>query len=218
MFLGHFGVAFGLKKTVPLVSLGTLFLAAQFVDLLWPTLLLLGLEHVTISPGITKVVPLDFVDYPISHSLLTTFLWAGLFSAVYFLIRKNRIGAVICGIAVLSHWVLDLFMHRPDLPLIPGGDLLVGLGGWNNLWLTLTVELLIFGAGAWLYLKTTRAVDRTGSIGLWALLTFFVVVYMANIFGDPPPNTTALAWVGQAQWVLVLWGYWIDRHRSAVNA
>lgn len=218
MFLGHFGVAFGLKKTVPLVSLGTLFLAAQFVDLLWPTLLLLGLEHVAISPGITKVVPLDFVDYPISHSLLTTVLWAGLFSGVYFLIRKNRIGAVICGIAVLSHWVLDLFMHRPDLPLIPGGDLLVGLGGWNNLWLTMAVELLIFGAGAFLYLKTTRAVDRTGSIGLWALLTFFVVVYMANIFGDPPPNTTALAWVGQAQWVLVLWGYWIDRHRRAVNA
>ena len=63
MFIGHFGVGFGAKRFAPAVSLGTLFLAAQFADLLWPTLLLLGVEEVRIDPGITVVTPLDFVHY-----------------------------------------------------------------------------------------------------------------------------------------------------------
>lgn len=86
MFLGHFGVGFGAKAAAPRVSLGVLFLAAQFVDLLWPTLLLIGAEKVAIVPGITRVTPLDFIDYPISHSLLTVVLWGGIFAAVYFVI------------------------------------------------------------------------------------------------------------------------------------
>ena len=100
MFIGHFGLGLGLKRVTPAVSLGTLFLAVQFVDLLWPTLLLLGLEHVEISPGITKVVPLHFVDYPISHSLLTMAGWGVLFSAVYWVVSKSRTGAIVCGLAV----------------------------------------------------------------------------------------------------------------------
>jgi hypothetical protein len=64
MFIGHFGVGFGAKKLVPEVSLGILFIAVQFLDLLWPTLLLLDVEHVVISPGITKSTPLDFTDIP----------------------------------------------------------------------------------------------------------------------------------------------------------
>ena len=121
MFLGHFGVGFGAKAAAPKASLGTLFLAAQFVDLLWPTLLLVGLEKVVIAPGITRVTPLDFTDYPITHSLIAAIVWAALFAGAYFLMRKYPKGAWICGAAVLSHWVLDLLTHRPDLPLVPGG-------------------------------------------------------------------------------------------------
>jgi hypothetical protein len=62
VFIGHFGVGFGAKAAAPKTSLGTLFLAAQFTDLLWPSLLLLGLEKVEIAPGITRVTPLDFTD------------------------------------------------------------------------------------------------------------------------------------------------------------
>ncbi len=102
MFVGHFGVGLGLKSVVPALSLGTLFLAAQFIDLLWPSLLLVGLEHVEIAPGITRVTPLDFVNYPISHSLLAVLGWAVLFALTYLLIRRHRLGAVICGVAVLS--------------------------------------------------------------------------------------------------------------------
>lgn len=214
MFLGHFGIGFGAKAAAPRVSLGTLFLAAQFVDLLWPTLLLVGLEKVVISPGITRVTPLDFTDYPITHSLLTSLVWALLFGAAYYLLRKYPKGAWICGAAVLSHWVLDLLTHRPDLPLVPGGATRVGLGLWNSLPATLVLELGILAIGVWLYLRSTRALDRTGTVALWALVGFLLISYFSNLFGPPPPNETALAWVAQTQWLLVIWAYWIDRHRA----
>jgi len=215
MFLGHFGVGFGAKAAAPKTSLGTLFLAAQFTDLLWPTMLLAGLETVEIAPGITRVTPLRFTDYPITHSLIAVLGWAALFAGVYFLLKRYPKGAWVCGLAVISHWVLDALTHRPDLPLVPGGAARIGLGLWNSLPATLVVELAIFALGVGLYLRTTRAADRVGSIALWALVGFLLVIYFANVFGAPPPSVTALAWVGQAQWLLVIWAYWIDRHRRA---
>src|SRR6186997_681775 len=128
MFIGHFGVAFAAKRPAPRVSLGTLFLAAQFIDLLWPVLLLLGVERVRIAPGITRVTPLDFEHYPISHSLLAVLGWAVLVGGAHFLLRRERRAALIVAALVLSHWVLDLLMHRPDLPLAPGATVLVGFG------------------------------------------------------------------------------------------
>lgn len=214
MFIGHFGLGLGLKRAAPMVSLGTLFLAVQFVDLLWPTLLLLGLEHVEIAPGITSVVPLNFTDYPISHSLLAMVGWGGLFSGIYWLVSKSRIGAIVCGLAVISHWFLDLLMHRPDLPLYPGDSPLFGLGLWNSLPVALVLEAVIFAVGVGLYARTTRALDRTGSIGFWSLMVFLVVVHVGNIFGPPPPSAEAIAWTGQAQWLLIAWAYWVDRHRA----
>jgi hypothetical protein len=215
VFIGHFGVGFGLKRSAPELSLGTLFLASQFIDLIWPTLLLFGVERVAIVPGITRVTPLDFTHYPISHSLLAVAGWGLLFGLVYFVIRRYAAGAWICGLALVSHWLLDLLTHRPDLPLAPGG-VKVGLGLWNSLPATLVVELLVFGIGVWLYLRCTRALNRKGTIGLWALLGFLVLVHLANMFGPPPPSVTAIAWSGQGQWLIVLLGYWVDRHRQAV--
>ena len=218
MFIGHFGVGFGAKAAAPRTSLGVLFLAAGFVDLLWPTLLLLGFEHVKIVPGITRVTPLDFIDYPISHSLLAVAGWSVLFAGVYYLVRKYRAGAWVCGLAVLSHWILDLIVHRPDLPLMPGGSARLGLGLWNSLPATLVVELAVFGLGVYLYLRTTRASDRTGTIALWGLVAFLLLVFTSNIVGPPPPSEAAIAWIGHAQWLLVLWAFWVDRHRTAVPA
>jgi len=218
MFLGHFGVGLGSKSLAPKTSLGTLFLAAQFVDLLWPTLLLVGLERVEIAPGITRVTPLDFVHYPITHSLLAGIGWSLAFAAVYYALRRYPRGAWVCGAAVLSHWVLDLVVHRPDLLLIPGGTTRVGLGLWNSLPATLAAELLVFGGGLWLYLRATRARDRAGSIGLWALVGFLLLIYGANVFGPPPPSVAAIAWAGHAMWLLVIWGYWVDRHREPNTA
>ena len=87
-------------------------------------------------------------------------------------------------------------------------------GLWNSLPATLVVELGIFAVGVWLYLRTTRALDRVGTVGLWSLIGFLLMVYFSNLFGPPPPSAMAIAWLGQAQWLLVIWAFWIDRHRA----
>ena len=214
MFLGHLGTGFGAKAAAPKTSLGTLLLAAELADLIWPTLILLGVELVEIQPGATRVTPLDFVHYPISHSLMLTLVWAGLFSGIYLLARSYRRGAVVVAVLVLGHWLLDALVHRPDLPLVPGIDLEVGLGIWGSVWGTVLIELGIFSIGVWLYVRTTRARDRIGSLGLWALVGLLLLIYAGNLLGGPPPSVEAVAWVGQAHWLVILWGYWVDRHRQ----
>jgi hypothetical protein len=213
MFLGPFGVGFGAKRAAPRTSLGTLFLSAQFIDLLWPTLLLVGIERVELRPGITRVTPLDFVAYPVSHSLAMVICWGVLFAAVYLVVTRYTAGAIVTGAAVVSHWFLDVLVHRPDLPLLPGGTARVGLGLWNSLPATLAAEFVVFWAGAWLYFRSTMPMDRTGRYGPAALVALLVLIYLANVFGPPPPRATAIAWAGHAQWLLVIAGYWIDRHR-----
>lgn len=203
-----------MKRSAPAVSLGTLFLAAQFIDLLWPSLLLLGVEHVAIDPAASGP-PLRFTHYPYSHSLAFVFGWAALFGTGFYLLRRSLAGALVCAAAVLSHWLLDLIVHHPDLPLAPGADVRLGFGLWASLPATLLIEGLIFAVGLWLYCRTTDAADRIGRIGFWALIGFLVVIHLANVFGAPPPSVVAVGWVGQAQWLLVLWAYWVDAHRRA---
>ena len=213
MFIGHFAVAFGAKRCAPRLSLGTLFLAAQWLDLLWPTLLLLGVERVRIDPGNTAFTPLEFVAYPISHGLLSVGIQGLLLGTLIGWLAASRRAGVVAGLLVVSHWVLDFVTHRPDLPLIPGTDLRVGMGLWNSVPVTLVVELGVFAGALWLYLRTTAARDRAGTLGLAGLVAFLLVVYAGNVIGPPPPDTAVIAWVGQAQWLLVAWAYWIDRHR-----
>ncbi len=213
MFIGHFALGFGAKVVTPRVSLGALFLAAQFIDLLWPTFLLFGIERVRIEPGATVVTPLVFEHYPYSHSLLAVLGWAVMLGVVYGLRKRDRGGAVMMGALVLSHWLLDLMVHRPDLPLSPWGDAVSGLHLWASLPLTLALEIPMFALGVWVYVRNTIALDEVGRWGLLGLVLFLFVIYAGNLFGPPPPNTQAIAWLGQLQWLLVLWGYWVDRHR-----
>jgi len=215
MFIGHFAVGLGAKKAAPNISLGTMFMAAQFVDLLWPLFLLLGWEHAHINPGNTVVTPLDFYDYPITHSLIGALLWSCAFGGVYYAIRRNTRSALIVGGVVFSHWILDFVTHRPDLSLGLGGNTYFGLGLWNSLVWTLIVEVGMFTIGIVLYLQTTCAKDRIGSIGFWALVGLLGVLYVANLFGPPPPDMSSIAVVGNAAWLFVLWAYWVDRHREA---
>ena len=214
MFIGHFAVGYGAKAVAPKASLGTLFLAAQFIDLLWPTLLLLGIEQVSIEPGITKFTPLNFTNYPISHSLLMVGIWGGLFGLMYWLRSRHVKAALVLGACVVSHWFLDLTVHRPDLPLFPGNSPLFGLGLWNSIPATLFLEGLIFCIGVTVYLRVTTPKNRVGTFGFWGLVAFLVIIYLANIFGAPPPSTMALAWVGQLQWLFVIWAYWVDKNRT----
>ena len=217
MFIGHFALAFAGKRAAQKTSLGTLFLSVQLVDLLWPLFLFVGLEHVRVDPGNTSFTPLDFYDYPLTHSLAATVIWAALFGAVYLLLRRYRRGAWVVGLGVLSHWILDFLTHRPDLPLAPGSVLFLGLGLWNSVPGTLIIELGLFALGIVLYLRSTKPRDRIGVYALWALIAFLLLVYAGNTFGPPPPDEATLAIVGNAGWLFVLWAYWVDRHRGPIE-
>lgn len=217
MFIGHFGLAFATKPAAPAVSLGTLFLACQFADLLWPVLVLGGVERLAIDPGNTAFTPLDFQHYPYSHGLVTLATWGALVALLYRVLGRLSVrAAVIVAFVVWSHWWLDFVTHRPDLPIWPGGDVRVGLGLWNSVPGTLIVESLLFGAGILLYTRATRARDRTGSIGLWGLVAILLIINVANAFSPPPPSATAVAATALAMWLFVAWGYVVDRHRVAV--
>ena len=217
MFLGHFGVGLAAKKLTPYTSLGTLLLAAQLLDLIWPVLVLRGIESVRVVAGHTAVTPLDFVSYPWSHSLAMAAVWALGFAGLYALVRRYPRGAIVVGALVVSHWVLDLIAHGPDLPLLPGMGPRLGLGLWHSVPATLAVEGLLLGLGLYLYSTNTEPVDR---IGTWALVMFALAlmgIYLASVFGPPPPDGTVVAYSALAMWLLVLWGYFIDRHRVAIR-
>jgi hypothetical protein len=217
VFLGHFAAGLAAKKLTPYTSLGTLLLSAQLLDLIWPSLLMNGVESVKIAPGITAVTPLDFVHYPWSHSLTMAAVWALLFSGLYTFIRRYPRGGVVLLVLVLSHWVFDVVTHRPDLPLLPFGGPVVGLGLWHWRWATVAVEALMFGLGLYVYAVNTEPVDAIGSRAFVAFAVALVAIYASTLFGPPPPDVKTLAWVGQAQWLLVAWGYWLDRHRVAIR-
>ena len=213
MFVGHFAVALAGKKAAPRASLGSLVMAAQWLDLLWPIFLLLNLEVVRPVPGITKFSPFDFVSYPWTHSLLCVLGWSLLFGGIYFAIKRHAREALVLSALVVSHWVLDYFTHRPDLPLYPGGPK-VGLGLWNSVSGTLAVELLLFIACAVIYLRATRARDKVGEWALWAFLGFLLFMYLVTSFSPTVPPPRQLAWGGLSMWLFVPWAYWIDRHRQ----
>ncbi len=219
MFIGHYGLGFASKRLAPSVSLGALFLACQLADLLWPTLVLAGVEWFAIRPGITAVTPLDFEHYPFSHSLLTLGVWGVLLGLIYRVITGSSWRAAIVLFAlVVSHWVLDVVVHRPDMPLAPGIGLRLGLGLWNSVPGTLAAEFLLYAIGVLAYLRSTVARDRVGSIALWGLVLFLAIVELANVLGPPPPSVAAVTWSAQALWLLVAWGYWVDRHRDPISS
>lgn len=216
MFVGHFGVALAAKRLAPGTSLGTLILGAQFADLLWPILLLLGLEQVRIAPGITRMTPLDFTHYPISHSLVSLTGWGVALGLLYFAVRRSAKGAWVLGACVVSHWFLDALMHRPDMPVFPNGPF-IGLGLWNSLPATLAAEGGAFALGLAVYLRSTRAADRVGVFAFWSLMALLVVLWLGAIFG-PPPSARVLAITSLCAFLILPWAAWADRHRQFVRS
>jgi len=222
MFVGHEAIGLAGRAKTPSISLGTWLMAVQFLDLLWPIFLLLGWEHVRIAPGITRLCPFDFYDYPISHSLVGALGWSVAFAIGYlFLGKSDRAlrgrGALLLGAGVFSHWLLDLIVHRPDLPILPHGPY-VGLGLWNptaELW----IEGALYVAGIAIYLRATRARDAVGRWGLWVLLVLMAAMWLSGAYGPPPPDVRTVAWGGLVVgWLIPLCGWWVDRHREQTTS
>ena len=215
MFIGHFAVGFASKKFAPRTNLGILMAAPLWLDILWPFFLLLGWEHVRIDPGNTRFTPLDLYDYPWSHSLLMSVVWATLFGGVYYAISRYRVGAIVVWIGVVSHWVLDWITHRPDMPLYPGGSR-YGLGLWNSIPGTLVVEVSMFAIGIWLYVQTTHPKDWIGRYMFWAYVLLLLAAYVGDRFSGPP--TDVMGDIAKPSAIIVplllLWTWWFDCHRE----
>ena len=219
MFIGHYGVALVAKKVDKNISLGLLFFATQFVDILFFVLILMGIERMSIVPGITAANPLDFTYYPYSHSLTASLLWAGLFFAVLKIrplksgSQNNRIALVVAAI-VLSHFFLDVIVHRPDLPLFGDDSYKLGLGLWNYVISSSLIEILILVAGLWLYLKSTKGITFGGEYGMIIFSVFLIVMLMTSLFIPPPPDIMGLAIFGLVyQLMMVGVVSWLDRKR-----
>jgi FtsH-binding integral membrane protein len=216
MFIGHFGLSFAAKKAAPTVSLGTLFIATQFVDILWPFLLVFHVEKVAIVPGYTKANPLEFLYFPFTHSLLMGMVWGAVVGGIYWLFKRDIRGTIVIGLCVLSHWFLDLIVHTADLPLTPFGDYKVGLGLWNHVAIALIIELAIFLAGTYIYATFTRAKNKIGKWMLWTLVVLLVSVQLANTFGPAPSDSvmTLLVSFTSLMVIIIALAYWVDKNRE----
>jgi hypothetical protein len=224
MFIGHYGLAYALKRAEPKLSLGTLFLAVQLVDLAWGATILLGWERVVIAPGWTAASPLQFVSYPLTHSLLAAGLWAAAAGIAWYTwptrdTSRHGRAALVVALAVASHWFLDAVVHVPDLPLAGDDTRKIGLGLWNSIPWTFTVELALLGVGLALYLtggSRKHPVRRAWAIGFTAVLA---AMYVATTLGPPPPSVTAIG-IGAIVTLLTLAaiGAWIDRGRAGTAA
>jgi hypothetical protein len=218
MFIGHFGLSFAAKKAAPKVSLGTLFIATQFVDILWPFLLVFHVEKMQVVPGYTKTNAFDFLYFPYTHSLLMGLVWGLVVGGIYWLLKRDTRGAIVIGLCVLSHWFFDLVVHTADLPLTPFGNDKVGFGLWNHLVITLVLEFVLFLAGAWIYSTATKAKNKTGKWTLWALVILLLIVQLANTFSPPPSGGVMTLFVSfiTLMVIIIALAYWVDRNREVI--
>lgn len=185
MFVGHYSASFAGKAIESRIPLWVLFIAVQFVDVLWAVFVLLGIEKVRIVPGFTASSPLDLYYMPYTHSLAGAIGWSLLaFLVCQFIprLRGPRIGLIV-GLAVFSHWILDLVVHRPDLALYDSVHKM-GFGLWNYRWPAFILEIaLLIGGTAW-YLKSATHKGRV--IGFVFVL---VIVQWMGTFSFPPPSS-----------------------------
>jgi hypothetical protein len=212
MFIGHFAAGFAAKKFAPKANLGVSFMACQLLDLIWPVLVLLGVEKVIVDFETTAVTPFDFIHYPYSHSLLMTVVYSTLMFFICTKIFKSKKVGLTLALLVASHWVLDVISHRPDMPLA-FGDIKVGLGLWHSKLATLFIESLLFAGGAYLYWKARPDLSERKKNMFFVLLGFLYTMYLINLFGPKPSIDTPAAGIAVpalAMWLLVWWGWWID--------
>jgi hypothetical protein len=218
MYIGHFAPALAAAAASPEAPrLGTLFVAAQLVDLAFFVFVTVGIEHMRVVPGITAMNPMDLYHMPYTHSLAATAVWAVLFAAVVRRRLKSRVAAAWAGMVVLSHWLLDLIVHRPDLT-VAGTPPKLGLGLWDHPWLAIPLELVLIGLAFWFYISRTRGPLGPALILLAALLGFQAL----NWFGPQPAAMTAALPVAAlfSYAILIALAHWVGtsrRHRRSAG-
>jgi hypothetical protein len=204
MLVGHLSVGLIGKRVDPKISLGTWMLAALLADFVCFPLLIARVEGFHNSVG----------DIPYSHSLLMNTIWAALFAAAYFARRRYPRGAWLLFGAVLSHWVLDVISHRPDMRLAPGVTSAFGLGLWNSLPATLIVEGGLWALAIFVYLRATHRTNGAGVYGFWIGIALFTLSWYGNIQRGIDPDPVRAGVGGLIFFsLMVAWGYWMNRAR-----
>jgi hypothetical protein len=215
MFVGHYGPSFAIKAIRPAIPLWLLFISVQLVDVAWSILILLGVEKARIVPGITASNPFDLYYMPYTHSLVAAILWSiavGLLCKTLFAPR-NWTAAALIGAAVFSHWVLDLLVHRPDLPLYDN-TMKVGLGIWNYPAMALALESLLLFGGMFMYMRETIPINAVGRFGPPAFGGLMIVIQAYIFFGPVPSSPGELAVTALASYVVfAAVSHWLDRQR-----
>lgn len=217
MFVGHYAASLALKKFENRVSLGVLFLAVQFVDILFFPFVLIGLERMNIVENFTQATHFELVYMPYTHSLVGSVLWAGLAYAFFrwVVVKKNSV-AVVVALAVFSHWVLDLVVHTPDLPLWSDASPKLGFGLWNNAIATYVLEAVLLVSALLLYLRSTSAKTTLGKYGMSVFVVLLLLVNVLNIFGPLTDDSQVSLAISAltAYFVFAIIAYWLDSKRS----
>jgi hypothetical protein len=214
MFIGHYGVSFAAKRWAPRLSLGTLFLAVQLLDVLFAIFVLVGIEKLRIVPGFTAYNPYDLYDMPYTHSLVGALAWSVLGGLIFFALRGGHAATWIAA-AIFSHFLLDVPMHTPDMPILGNDSPKIGLGLWHHRNLSLAAELVALIAGLVIWRRgTTVGRWRPARAAGFALL--LVALTLATPFFPPPADANAFGWQALAGY-LALAGVaaWLDRGGGA---
>ena len=217
MFVGHYAASLALKRFEKRASLGILFLGVQFVDILFFPFVLLGIERINIVENFTDATHFELEFLPYTHSLVASLIWAGVAYALFrwVVVRQHGVALAI-ALAVFSHWVFDLLVHTPDLPLWSDASLKFGFGLWNSAVATYALEAAFLLVALWLYLRSTTATSRTGKYGMAIFVVFLLLVNVVNVFGPLQSDSkVALAVSALAAYLLfAAVAFWLDKKRS----
>jgi hypothetical protein len=211
MLVGHYAVGFFGKKLAPNASLGVFVLAAMAADILWCVFLMAGVEHVEFTSGRGAGQYFKAVNIGFSHGLAMDLLWGVLLAAGVYLFNRYARGAVIVFLAVLSHWVLDVVSHRPDMPIGLGPGPRLGLGMWTSVPATLLVE-----GGFWIialivYARSHVFLSRVRLWGFWVGSLILTLIWFGNVTGPPPADPRSAPIVSLFIFsISIVWAYWID--------
>ena len=220
MFIGHFGVGLALKRADKTLSLGLLFIAVQLSDLIYGVTLLTGVEKISIIASANPLTSAKYIFYPYSHNLVATLLWAGLVALIFLIapfksnLPKSKT-ALVMATAVLSHFVLDVIAHNPDMDLLGNGIYKIGLGLWNYPFASYIVEALLLITGLWIYLRSTKSKDFSGKYGMPVLSVILLILNAVSTFGLPQTNIEYFAITMLVVYLsTIVVAFWLDRKRS----
>jgi len=209
MFIGHYGAAYAAKTVAPKAPLAAYFLAVQALDVLFSVFVLGGVEHMEIIHKYTAYNPYRLYDMPITHSLVGSLGWAVAVALIAAIARLPRRESLWLGLAVFSHFLLDLPVHTPDLTIAGNDTARLGLGLWNNVPLVLALELAVL-LGGWLLFTRSKRGDATfPERRNQIFIVILILLTIVTPFAPDPPSPAAFAVQALVMYFALAWaGAW----------